>query len=138
VPSRPPVAAATLQSFSRKSTPAGNHTRVIPVVPTESERENTMSTHQTPVHSCVTTREAREASTAGRPWRLRCVYVGFNAENESLHSSKFWQLEGNGDGSVSRRWGKIGAKGSSGSISFYDGVDKLHEKTGKGYRISVR
>lgn len=97
-----------------------------------------MSTHTTPVHSCVTVSEAREARNAGRPWRLRCVYVGHNSENVSRHSSKFWQLEGNGDGTVRRRWGKIGANGRSGSIAFYDGVDKFHEKTGKGYRVSVR
>ncbi len=87
---------------------------------------------------CTTTREAREANTAGRPWRLRCVYVGFNAENESRHSSKFWQLEGDGNGSVARRWGRIGANGTSKAITFYDGLDKFHEKTGKGYRVSVR
>ena len=75
--------------------------------------------------NCTTTREAREAQNAGRPWRLRCVYVGYNAENESRHSSKFWQLEGNGTGSVARRWGRIG-------------LDKFQEKTGKGYRVSVR
>jgi predicted DNA-binding WGR domain protein len=90
------------------------------------------------VQSCTTTREARDAVRSGRPWRLRCVYVGYNAENEGRHSSKFWQLEGDGDGSVRRRWGRIGANGRSGSISLYDGLDKFHEKTGKGYRVSVR
>jgi len=97
-----------------------------------------MSTYRTPVHSCVSPNEAREASTAGRPWRLRCVYVGYNAENESRHSEKFWQLEGDGNGSVTRRWGRIGRNGTSKPIALYDGLDKFHEKRGKGYRVAVR
>ena len=90
------------------------------------------------LQNCTTPREAVEAATAGRPWRLRCVYVGFNAENESLHSSKFWQLEGDGDGNVARRWGRIGRKGQSKAIELYAGFDKFNEKTGKGYRLSVQ
>ena len=88
--------------------------------------------------NCTSPREAREAARSGRPWRLRCVYVGYNAENESRHSEKFWQLEGDGNGSVARRWGRIGARGQSKAIPLYDGIDKFHEKTSKGYRVSVR
>jgi len=90
------------------------------------------------VQNCTTPREAREAANSGRPWRLRCVYVGYNADNESRHSEKFWQLEGSGNGSVARRWGRIGARGTAKPIGIYDGIDKFHEKTGKGYRVSVR
>lgn len=91
----------------------------------------------TEVQNCTTVSEAREAHRQGRRWRLRCVYVGYNAENTSRHSSKFWQLEGS-NGRVTRRWGRIGRAGRSGSITFHEGVDKFYEKTGKGYRVSVR
>lgn len=85
---------------------------------------------------CTTVRQARKAHNEGRPWRLQCVYVGYNADNVTRHSDKFWALEGNG-GDVTRRWGKRGTPGRTKADTFHDGVQKFEQKTDKGYRVSV-
>jgi len=93
-----------------------------------------MSTHQT-VH-CTSTRQARAAHREGRRWRLRCVFVGYNPDNETRHSDKFWQLEGGG-GRVVRRWGRRGASGQTRHDTLCEGLEKFSEKLGKGYRVAV-
>jgi predicted DNA-binding WGR domain protein len=64
------------------------------------------------------------------------VFVGFNPENEGLHSDKFWQLEGS-DGRVTRRFGKRGGKGRRMVDTIWDGLDKFREKVSEGYRVAV-
>lgn len=82
---------------------------------------------------CTTTAQARQAAREGRRWRLRLEYYGYNAENKSGHSEKFWQLEGVGR-TVTRRWGRFGTKGQTKVDNLYDALDKAVEKMGKGYR----
>jgi predicted DNA-binding WGR domain protein len=64
------------------------------------------------------------------------VFVGYNPENESRHSDKFWQLEGSG-GRVTRRFGKRGGKGRSMADTIREGLEKFYEKCGEGYRVAV-
>ena len=93
-----------------------------------------MSTRET-IH-CTSARQAREAHRGGRRWRLRCVFVGYNPDNETRHSDKFWQLEGS-RGRVTRRWGRRGANGQTRHDSLGEGLDKFHSKLDRGYRVSV-
>jgi predicted DNA-binding WGR domain protein len=91
---------------------------------------------QTQTIHCTTTREARRAHNEGRRWRLRCVFVGFNPDNETRHSDKFWQLEGRG-GRVTRRWGRRGGNGQTRTDSIWEGLEKFSEKLCRGYRVAV-
>ena len=81
---------------------------------------------------CTTTAQARNAAREGRPWRLRLEFYGYNAENKSGHSEKFWQLEGNG-ATVTRRWGRFGTKGQTKADNLYDALNKAVKKMTKGY-----
>lgn len=50
---------------------------------------------------------------ASRPWRVRLVWDGPNADNASGESSKYWQATHDGSGQVELRWGSLGSKGQS-------------------------
>lgn len=85
---------------------------------------------------CKSISEARRAHRDGIRWVLRCVFVGFNPDNESCHSDKFWELSGNGR-RVTRRWGRRGTPGRSMADTLSEGLEKFLQKLGKGYRVSV-
>ena len=89
-------------------------------------------THTTTTH-CTTLQQARAAAQRGASWFLRLEFYGYNAENKSGHSEKFWQLEGNG-GLVTRRWGRFGTKGQTKADNMYSGLEKAAEKLASGYR----
>lgn len=82
---------------------------------------------------CTTLSQARAAAREGRRWCFRLEYFGYNGDNKSGHSEKFWQLEGVGR-SVTRRWGRFGSKGQTKADTVYDALDKAMEKMAKGYR----
>jgi len=82
---------------------------------------------------CTTLSQARAAARQGARWLLRLEFYGYNAENKSGHSEKFWQLEGNGT-TVTRRWGRFGSKGQAKADNAYDALDKAAEKMAAGYR----
>lgn len=82
---------------------------------------------------CTTPAQARTAARAGRRWCLRLEFYGYNADNKSGHSEKFWQLEGVG-GTVTRRWGRFGTKGQTKSDNLFDALEKAVAKMAKGYR----
>jgi predicted DNA-binding WGR domain protein len=82
---------------------------------------------------CTTTSEARQAAREGRRWRLRLEYFGYNPDNASGHSEKFWQLEGEGR-AVTRRWGRFGSKGQTKADTLAEGLEKAAAKLAKGYR----
>ena len=94
-----------------------------------------MSRH-TDTTYCTNAREATRAHRDGLRWVLRCVFVGYNPDNETRHSDKFWELSGDGR-RVRRRWGRRGTPGRSMSDSLSAGLEKFYEKLAKGYRISV-
>lgn len=89
-------------------------------------------TTQTTVH-CTTTAQARTAAREGRRWRLRLEFYGYNPENKSGHSEKFWQLEGEGR-TVTRRWGRFGTRGQTKVDSLAAALEKALAKMAKGYR----
>jgi len=61
-------------------------------------------------------------------------FYGYNPENKSGHSEKFWQLEGEGDGTVTRRWGRFGSKGQTKADGLMSALAKAAEKMAAGYR----
>jgi len=82
---------------------------------------------------CTTLSQARAAARQRGRWLLRLEFYGYNPENKSGHSEKFWQLEGNGM-TVTRRWGRFGSKGQVKADNVYDALDKAAEKMASGYR----
>jgi len=79
---------------------------------------------------------ARQARKAGAVWRVRVEHRGRNPKNKSGFSYKFWEAQGEGYGSVTIRWGRIGSRGRSQVKSWTHFVDKLDEKLyshGYGY-----
>lgn len=89
-------------------------------------------TTQTTTH-CTTTTQARRAARAGRRWRLRLEFYGYNPDNKTGHSEKYWQLEGDG-ATVTRRWGRFGTRGQTKADTLHTALDKAAEKMAKGYR----
>ena len=81
--------------------------------------------------SDVATRLNRE----DRPWAVRVEYVGYNKNNLSRESAKFWEIYSPGNGRVFVNWGALGSSGQKNpkSIGFWEALDKLHEKKNKGY-----
>jgi len=82
-------------------------------------------------------RSIHEAIRAGIRWKVRLEYVGYNGENQSGRSAKFWELTCEGN-SIRRNWGKIGSTGRSNppAIDVYEAVDKAYEKVNDGYKYS--
>jgi len=77
-----------------------------------------------------------EARSSKGPFRLRYEYRGYNDDNASGRSSKFWEIEGTGGAySVTIRWGKIGSAGQSQTKTWSEATEKAYEKEGKGYRL---
>jgi predicted DNA-binding WGR domain protein len=64
------------------------------------------------------------------------VFVGYNPDNESRHSDKFWELSGEG-GRVTRRWGRRGGRAQTKADTLYEGLEVYSKKLGKGYRAAV-
>lgn len=89
-------------------------------------------TTQTTIH-CTTAAQAHAAAREGRCWRLRLEFYGYNPDNKSGHSEKFWQLEGEG-GTVTRRWGRFGTKGQTKVDTLAGALAKAMAKVAKGYR----
>lgn len=82
---------------------------------------------------CTTTTEVRTVARQGRRWRLRLEFFGFNPDNKSGHSEKYWQLEGEGL-TVTRRWGRFGSKGQTRGDTVESGLQKAEEKICRGYQ----
>jgi len=89
-------------------------------------------THTNTTH-CTTLAQARVAARQGRRWRLRLEFYGYNPENKSGHSEKYWQLDGEG-ATVTRRNGRFGARCKGTIVSLAKGLAKAAEKLGAGYR----
>jgi predicted DNA-binding WGR domain protein len=81
---------------------------------------------------CTTTTQALMAAMDGKRWRLRLEYYGYNGDNKSGHSEKFWQLEGHGM-AVTRRWGRFGSKGQTKADNIADALEKAAQKMDAGY-----
>jgi len=89
--------------------------------------------HATQTTQCTTTAQARAAAREGRRWRLRLEFYGYNPENRSGHSEKFWELEGEGS-QVTRRWGRFGSRGQTKIDTLRAALEKAVEKMSRGYR----
>lgn len=79
---------------------------------------------------------ARQARKAGVPWCIRVEYTGYNPNTKDGHSSKFWSASGEGYGTCTIRWGKIGSRGQSTTKPFNYVEDKLPSKLAKGYKYA--
>lgn len=86
-----------------------------------------------PHTTCTTVAQARAAAREGRRWRLRLEFYGYNGDNKSGHSEKFWELEGEGT-TVTRRWGRFGSRGQRMADYLSRALEKAGEKMARGYR----
>lgn len=86
----------------------------------------------------VTADIARRMEREGRPWTVRVEYSGYNRENQSRHSDKWWEISGNGSGAVRCNFGATGSRGRSTPLTYMMGeaLEKLGEKQAKGYRYA--
>ena len=83
--------------------------------------------------TCTTVRQAAICQREGRPWKLRLEFYGYNPENKSGHSEKYWQLTSDGT-TVTRRNGRFGARCKGAIVTLAKGLAKAAEKLGAGYR----
>jgi len=83
--------------------------------------------------TCTTPAQAQACQRAGRPWRLRLEFYGYNPENKSGHSEKYWELTSDGH-TVTRRNGRFGARCRGSVVALANGLAKACEKMAKGYR----
>jgi hypothetical protein len=83
----------------------------------------------------VTADVAFKMEREGRPWTVRVEYDGYNRENQSRHSDKWWELSGNGSGAVKCNFGASGSRGRATPLTYMLGeaLEKLGEKRAKGY-----
>jgi predicted DNA-binding WGR domain protein len=81
---------------------------------------------------------ARKMEREGRPWTVRVEYCGYNRENQSRHSDKWWEISGNGSGAVRCNFGATGSPGRREPLTYMMGeaLEKLGEKRAKGYRYT--
>lgn len=86
-----------------------------------------------PTTHCTTSAQANAAAHEGRRWCLRLEFYGYNPDNQSGHSEKFWQLEGEGM-TVTRRWGRFGTKGQTKVDTLGVALAKAAAKVAKGYQ----
>ena len=86
----------------------------------------------------VTADIARKMERESRPWTVRVEYSGYNRENQSRHSDKWWEISGNGSGAVRCNFGATGSRGRSTPLTYMMGeaLEKLGEKQAKGYRYA--
>ena len=86
----------------------------------------------------VTADIARKMERESRPWTVRVEYSGYNRENQSRHSDKWWEISGNGSGAVRCNFGATGSRGRSTPLTYMMGeaLEKLSEKQAKGYRYA--
>lgn len=82
---------------------------------------------------------ARTMEREGRPWTVRVVYCGFNRENQSRHSDKWWEISGSGSGVVKCNYGASGSYGRAVPLTYMMGeaLEKLGEKRAKGYAYTL-
>jgi predicted DNA-binding WGR domain protein len=81
-----------------------------------------------------TIQAVRQARRAGATWRVRVEHRGRNPKNKSGYSYKFWEASGEGYGSVTISWGRIGSTPRRQVKSFAHFEKKLDEKLyKKGY-----
>jgi len=78
---------------------------------------------------------ARLMEREGRPWCVRVEFYGYNRENQSRHSDKWWEIRGDGSGAVRCKFGASGSRGRSTPLTYMVGeaLEKLGEKRAKGY-----
>lgn len=78
---------------------------------------------------------ARLMEREGRPWCVRVEFYGYNRENQSRHSDKWWEIRGDGSGAVRCNYGATGSRGRSTPLTYMVGeaLEKLGEKRAKGY-----
>jgi len=78
---------------------------------------------------------ARLMEREGRPWCVRVEFYGYNRENQSRHSDKWWEIRGDGSGAVRCNFGASGSRGRSTPLTYMVGeaLEKLGEKRAKGY-----
>jgi predicted DNA-binding WGR domain protein len=81
---------------------------------------------------------ARIFQGQGRPWKIRVEYRGYNPDNKSERSDKFWEIEWNGGSPVYCNYGAIGSEGLRRPIEYSssEAMTKLIEKMRKGYSYS--
>jgi predicted DNA-binding WGR domain protein len=80
---------------------------------------------------------ANDLHRTGKPWAVRVEYRGYNDDNKSGRSSKFWEIFSSGNGRVFCNWGALGTAGRSSPMEiegFMEAYDKCCEKRAKGYR----
>ena len=80
----------------------------------------------------VNTNVARQLQREGRPWRIRLEYIGFNENNKSNRSAKFYEVESTGGYHVTVRYGAIGNRGCVKEYTFYKAMEKVAEKLNGG------
>ena len=84
---------------------------------------------------CTSSSQVLKASKKGQAWKAYLKFVGTNHDNESGKSKKFWEITGRGHGAVTVRWGRLGCGGRSQTVPFNEAVDRLHQKSCKGYQF---
>jgi len=80
----------------------------------------------------VNSNVARQFQRARRPWRIRMEYVGYNENNVGGRSNKFYEVAGDGNWTVTVRYGAIGSRGRCLEYSFAKAMDKVSEKRNGG------
>jgi len=88
------------------------------------------------MYQLVTSASANSWHQAGRPWKIRLEFRGYNADNKKGSSSKFWEMYSKGQGHpVYINWGKIGTQGLSNPSpkDFWEAIEVQHAKLDKGY-----
>jgi hypothetical protein len=83
--------------------------------------------------NCTSTSQVYRTADKGNAFKARVLFYGYT--NKGNHSSKFWEICGRGTGSVTVRWGRMGTSGRSQVIPFYEAMDRLYKKLGKGYHF---
>jgi len=80
--------------------------------------------------------ETYTARNDGVTWEVYLEYVGYNGQNVSGRSSKFYEIGSNGQGYYTK-YGKIGTGGKMTTMTYHDAVEKMEQKLSKGYDNTV-
>ena len=81
--------------------------------------------------NCRSTAQVSRSADKGNAFKAYVTFRGWT--DKGNRSSKFWEITGRGTSTVTVRWGKIGSPGRSQCISYWEAMNRLDEKTAKGY-----
>jgi predicted DNA-binding WGR domain protein len=95
------------------------------------------NTNHTPITVCSHESAVAHAAHSGKRWVVYLEYSGYNGDNVSGQSNKFWELSGDGTSKVRARWGRIGTDGRSQAVDYYKGLERLSKKIDKGYEAAL-